>query len=74
MKLLRFKELKTVVGLSRTSVWRLERRGEFPRRRQISRNVVGWREDEVFAWLDSRPCSDTGSAPSAAAACIQPEQ
>jgi prophage regulatory protein len=41
-------------GLSETSGWRMERAGEFPRRVQISEQAVGWFEDEVDAWLDSR--------------------
>ena len=54
MRLLRFKELKNIVGLGRTTIWRLEHRGEFPRRRQISHNAVAWLEDEVEEWVKTR--------------------
>lgn len=44
------------VGLSPTSIWRLEKRGQFPKRRQLSPGCVGWLESEINAWLESRSC------------------
>lgn len=41
-------------GLSRSTIWRLERAGLFPRRRRISANVVAWLESEVSAWIEGR--------------------
>ena len=46
-------EVKSRTGLSRTTLWRLERANEFPARRQISPNRVGWFEHEVDAWVAS---------------------
>lgn len=40
--------------LSETTIWRLERAGKFPARRQLSANVVGWLRSEVESWLASR--------------------
>jgi prophage regulatory protein len=40
--------------LSRSTIWRLERAGKFPARRQLSANAVGWLRSEVEAWLASR--------------------
>jgi prophage regulatory protein len=54
MRLLRFKEVRERVGLSRTSIWRLERKGQFPVRRQLSVKAVGWLEDEVEQWVKAR--------------------
>jgi prophage regulatory protein len=54
MRFLRFKELRQRVGLSRTSIWRLERKGQFPCRRQLSDNTVAWLEDEVDEWMQAR--------------------
>jgi prophage regulatory protein len=42
-------------NLSRSTLWRLEKRGEFPQRINISSNRVGWYEDEVSTWIESRP-------------------
>jgi prophage regulatory protein len=54
VRFVRFKELRQRVGLSRTSIWRLERKGQFPRRRQLSDNAVAWLEDEVDQWVPAR--------------------
>jgi prophage regulatory protein len=48
-------------GLCRTSIWRLEQRGDFPRRRQISKNRVGWLVREIKEWAESRPEADTSA-------------
>lgn len=40
--------------LSDSTIWRLERAGKFPARRQLSANAVGWLRSEVEAWLTSR--------------------
>ena len=54
-RLLRFPEMKPRIGdLSRSTVWRLERAGKFPARRQISTNSVGWLESEIDAWIAGR--------------------
>jgi prophage regulatory protein len=53
-RFLRFRELVKRVGLSRSSVWRLERAGEFPQHRRLSPNAVGWWEPEIDAWLRAR--------------------
>jgi len=42
-------------GLSPSQRWRLEQRGEFPARVQLSEMSVGWYEDEIDAWVASRP-------------------
>ena len=42
-------------GLSRTSRWRLEREGKFPRRVQLSPGRVGWIGSEILNWIKSRP-------------------
>jgi prophage regulatory protein len=55
MRLMRFREVRERVGLSRSTIWRLERQGLFVKRRQLSRKTVGWPEDEVDAWLKGRP-------------------
>ena len=54
MRFLRIDEVIDKVGLSRPTIWRLERAGEFPRRRQLGRNSVGWVEEEVEKWMQSR--------------------
>ncbi len=54
-RLIRTTEVLRMTGLSRTSIWRLERQGDFPARRQVSGNAVAWLESEVLEWITSRP-------------------
>ena len=54
MGYLRFTEVRRRVGLSRSTIWRLERQGLFVKRRRLSANAVGWPEDEIEAWLRAR--------------------
>ena len=49
-RLLPWKQVKDVVGLSRSTAWRLQRIGDFPEPVRISLNRVGWWESELTAW------------------------
>lgn len=51
-------EVLDMAGLSNVTQWRMEKRGEFPRRRQISPGRVAWLESEILAWMESRPVSE----------------
>src|SRR5690348_2124814 len=59
-RLLRFPTVRERTGLSRSTIWRLERRGDFPRHRRISANVVAWVETEVVDWIQSRVKPEAG--------------
>jgi len=54
MNILNAKEVVKKTGLSRTTIWRLERKGEFPLRVALSDRRVGWKEEEIIKWLESR--------------------
>ena len=54
LKLLRFPVVREMTGLSRSTIWRLERRGEFPRHHRIAPNVVAWVEEDVIGWIEER--------------------
>jgi prophage regulatory protein len=47
-------ERKRLVPLSDATIWRMERRGEFPRRVAISSKRVAWRRSEIALWLEQR--------------------
>src|SRR5262249_62404663 len=55
-RFLRCREVCARTGLSRTTLWRLECRGQFPSRRQLSANTVGWLEADVEGWIATRVC------------------
>ena len=56
-------EVVSFTGLGRTTIWRLEQRGEFPARRQITPQRVGWLVEEVREWARTRPTSQTFDEP-----------
>ena len=53
-ELIRWPAVSRVAGISRTTAWRMERDGTFPRRRKISAQSVGWLRHEIEAWVESR--------------------
>jgi prophage regulatory protein len=53
-RLIRFPGVRDRTGLSRSTVWRLERQGAFPKHRRISRNAVAWLEHEIEEWIQTR--------------------
>lgn len=54
MIVLRWKDVHVMVKLSRSTVYRLEKRGDFPARIQLSPNGVGWKKNEVDKWIMGR--------------------
>ena len=60
--ILRRPELVAAVGLSRATIDRLERAGDFPRRFTIipGGRAVGWSGAEVASWVESRTTSRPG--------------
>ncbi|MBM3266313.1 MAG: AlpA family phage regulatory protein [Candidatus Sericytochromatia bacterium] len=53
-RVIRWPEVRELTGLSRTSVWRAERAGDFPARIRLTPGSCGWLETEVLAWVASR--------------------
>lgn len=52
--LIRWPAVRDLIGLSRSTVDRLEKSGAFPRRVSISSNAIGWRRAEILTWANSR--------------------
>jgi prophage regulatory protein len=55
MQLLRTKQVTTMTGLSRMTIYRLELAGQFPARRKLGKNSVGWIDEDLKTWISSRP-------------------
>jgi len=54
-ELLSFKLVYKLTGLCRTSVWRKEKNGNFPKRVALGGGrKVAWRKEEVYGWIRSR--------------------
>lgn len=56
-KILKLKEVVDIVGLSRSSVYTLIQRGEFPRPIKMSMRSSGWLRSEIETWIASRASS-----------------
>ncbi len=52
---LRFKPMSKKVGLSRPTIYRKMRRGEFPAAIDLGNGQLGWLEEEIDEWIASRP-------------------
>ena len=48
------RDVEEITGLSRTSIYRLMDRGEFPRPVRVTQKAVRWPESVVTAWLAER--------------------
>ena len=58
-RIIRKPELLGKIGLSDTSIWRLERDGAFPGRISLGGNSVGWFASEIDDWLAKKAANRT---------------
>ncbi len=54
LQILRRKEVERRTRLSRSSIYAAIHAGKFPRPVSLGARAVGWVEDEIEAWLQSR--------------------
>ena len=54
IRLLRRPEVESRTGLSRSSIYAMMDRGEFPRPRRIGQRAVAWDEATIEDWLATR--------------------
>lgn len=52
-QVLRPKEVIKEYGLSRTTIWRKERDGTFPKKVRLGARAVGWLKSDLDVWLQS---------------------
>lgn len=53
-RLLRFREVRQRVGLSRSTITRLQKLNQFPEHVQVTANTIGWVETDIDAWVQAR--------------------
>jgi len=58
---IRRQELRQIVPLAETTIYEMERRGEFPRRFNLTPRCVVWDLAEVEAWIEERKQGRPGS-------------
>lgn len=59
----RAQDLPQALGLSRSTIWRLQQEEGFPKPRQITQGCVGWIPAEIEEWLANRPAKTTPPRP-----------
>lgn len=47
-------EVEKLVGLSRSTLYAMMAEGSFPKPVKLGKRAVGWREQDIVTWLDSR--------------------
>ena len=53
-KIIREPGVLHLIGCSSQTLRRMEKRGDFPKRRKIGARAVGWLESEVCDWIAKR--------------------
>lgn len=53
-KILRPKQAAAYLSLSLATLWRLNKKGDFPQKIKLSVKAVGWFEEDIAAWLEKR--------------------
>jgi prophage regulatory protein len=52
-RMLNEKDVLSIIPIGRSTLWRMERSGRFPRSTYISPNRRVWFEDEIVAWQNA---------------------
>ena len=53
-RVLRDPQVFEITKLSKSTRWRLEKAGLFPKKIRLSPNAVGWLESDIRLWLEQR--------------------
>ena len=61
-RILRRKELSKRLGVSEVTIWRWERNGLLPPKRQIGPNAVGWLESDIEDWWAAKTAAATATS------------
>lgn len=54
-RLLKIWDIVFMTSISRSTIDRLEAKGEFPNRVKLGPNRIAWKESEVLLWMSQRP-------------------
>jgi predicted DNA-binding transcriptional regulator AlpA len=52
--ILKLPQTSKKTGLSRTTIYRLELEGKFPKKIKLAERAIGFLESEIDAWIQSR--------------------
>lgn len=54
------REVEEITGLSRTTIWREQKTGRFPKRRRASSGRIGWLRSDIERWMNHLPLVGRG--------------
>jgi len=54
MKFLRLADVKVITGLSRSSLYQMMRKGQFPPSISIGSRAIAWTDAAIQEWIESR--------------------
>ena len=60
MRIIRTEDLTRRLGLSRATIFRNVKAGRFPASIKISQRAIGWRIDDVEAWISAQAATSKG--------------
>ncbi|OLP05153.1 helix-turn-helix transcriptional regulator [Rhodoferax antarcticus] len=61
-KLLRLPRVQDLTGFGKSSIYAGVKTGTFPAPVRLSARAVGWRESDIFQWIESRTATATKTA------------
>jgi predicted DNA-binding transcriptional regulator AlpA len=53
-EIIRPRDLPKLTGLSRTTIWRLEKNGEFVQKIRLTKHSIGSRRADIERWIEDR--------------------
>ena len=70
IRLIRLKEVMSICGMSRSSVYLAIKNGQFPSPIKLSTRSIAWLRNAVIAWVESRVKATRGRAVGNAAGSV----
>lgn len=58
--ILRMREVLNRIGVSRSTIYVMMGRGDFPPPLRLGSHSIGWRDSDIEEWIASRPVSPRG--------------
>ncbi|MFH0257041.1 AlpA family transcriptional regulator [Vibrio rumoiensis] len=62
MKIIRLKEVISITGLSKTTIYSRMAENAFPKTISLGKNSVGWIESEIYQWVENLVADRDGEA------------
>lgn len=56
-KILRCRDVQDAIGLSRSTIYRMIEREEFPKPTKLGVRAIGWRRSVVIEWINQKSSS-----------------